>query len=652
MNNTEKKLFEAITSNDEKIIGALFTTYNFEPKYFELHFLPALLGIDTNEEAEESLQALDLLHNLEERPISVLMDARANLKCERKFPNYELLPIADSTQHSKLSFLIFDEKIKLFISSANITAKGLHENKECYVELNFEYEEDDWKILDDAIGFVSLMVEKNKFSDCKSLNLLKAKFNELKPEELKATNLKFIGVGPQLSEINFAENLRNFWSQNPMDGRKKAKIDNIRVFSPFYESTTNSDKNLLIHLETQCSNLPGQKEEPLFDFFIPTSNGKRMTRFPVEAYQDYENVVYWGHPNQKDNKELRFPHLKAYYVTDEDAYTMIMIGSSNFSPSAFGTIPGANWEANIIFFKPEFVGKDVFLFAPRNVEEIEDIQGVPEDPDSLYLADEVYPDPTIAEAFYEKKTLKVRLFQKLESGQQVLLGAESLDKLFNGEIAEIHIDELPTSNLVIKIEGQEDQIFPISIKDGSINDSLKLIPPDVIAKFIEARYRYGDSLKLSEFIMQQRREKFTAETSSHTYDTSTLLMYEVREFNHVSSSIYSKIKADCNLPGKVLYHLNSRFGLQECLKTYLEFSKDPEKFIFASFKIFETLNQVLLAFDSCSNRESLAHLEYFMKCANSMIEEIRGTEKLMSQIEIYKKHLLALNNQIQSKAIA
>jgi HKD family nuclease len=652
MNNTEKKLFEAVTSNDDKIIAALFTTYNFEPKYFELRFLPALLGIDTNEEAEESLQALDLLQNLEERPISVLMDARANLKSERKFPNYELLPIADSTQHSKLSFLVFDDHIKLFVSSANMTAKGLHQNKECYVELNFEYEDDDWKALADSIEFISSMLKKNGVAECKAFSLLIAKFNELKPAEMKTSNVSFVGVGPEQSSINFATILSDFWAKNPMDGRKKPKIESILVFSPFYETTTNSDKNLLTLIESQCSVLPGQKEEPFFDFYLPTNQGKRMTRFPVEAYKDYDNVAYWTNPNQRDDKEIRFPHLKAYYVTDQDAYSMIMLGSSNFSPSAYGTAQNPNWEANLVYFKPEYAKKDYLLFAPKNDEEIEELESIPEDPDSDYLKDEDYPDPVVAEAVYEKRSLKIRLFQNLEDKHDILLGAESLKKLFSNETAEFVIDELPSSNLVIKVEGEEHQIFPIAIKDGAINDSLKLIPPEMLTKFIEARYRYGESLKISEFIIQQRKEKFTAETNTQTFDTSSLLMYEVREFNHVSSSIYSKVKADCNLPGKVLYHLNSRFGLQECLKTYAEAAKTNQAFIFATFKLFETVNQVLLAFENCQNQESLTHLRYFIDCSEKLINELSGPKNLMTQVELYKKHLLNLKTQILSKAVA
>ena len=622
-----------MTSHEGNLLGAIFTTFNFEPKYFEMNFLPALLDVDNNEEQDESLQALDLLQKLEERPIAVLMDARANLQCERKFPNYDLFPIFDSTQHSKISVFIFDESIKCFISSANITKSGLHNNREGYVELTFANEDDDWTVLSDIVAFLGSMASGNRIETCKALKLLIQKNNELKPLEPVSSNLKFVPVGPRGYEaVNFAREVKTFWDQNPMDGRKKPKIHSICVQSPFFEATKNNNDNLITRIEKQTLSLLDQKDEPFFDILVPTSRGKRITKYPVEAYKDYENVCVWENPNQKNDKEVRFPHIKTYCITDKENYSMFMVGSSNFSPSALGMKDSPNWEANILYFKEGFSNRDFYLLAP-DTDEIKDINS--EDETSEFLKDEEYPEPVVMRAIFEKDVLKVELHSILKSEQNVRLGDVVLNSSFIAELLEIPIKELSHSSLVIEESGQENQIFPITIIDGSINDALKMIPSDVIANFIEARYRIGDHLKISDYILEQRRLN-NAPVLEHTaFDTKNLLLYEIREFNHITSNIYFKIKADSNYPSRIYYHLNSRFGLRECIQKYCNRADELGCFVYSVFQCMETLTQIMLAFEGCTNKESLAELEKFRNETLVRSSQLKPPATLDGQVEIY-----------------
>lgn len=642
MNHTEKKIFESVVKNDDKLVGAIFSTFNFDSEYFESILLPSLLKINLNEETEEHLQTLDLLQNLEECPIGVFIDIRANLKCERKIPNYDLYPISDSTQHSKIIILIFEKMFKVIVSSANLTKEAFHNNnKEAYVEMNFQSEDDEWSVLKDVINFFEVMLENNKYKHCKSISLALQKYYELKPESVLVRNAKFIGVSPtSFKPISFAKELKEFWNKNPMDGRKKPKIKAICIQSPFYESSVNNDKNLIIDIENDTVSLLDQKEEPFFDILIPTCNGKRSTNFPIEAYKDYENLKIWENPNQKNEKSpIRFPHLKTYYVTDWDSYSMFMIGSSNFSPSAFGYVKKSNYEANILFFKENYSTRDLKMIIP-DTNEITNWEVLSDD--SSVHPEENFLDPIISFATYNKKNLKICLLENVNDEFTVELGGGSLNSNFIGCNLELELEELTETNLIVKDQKSKViQIFPITIVDGNINDALKRIPQNIISSFIEARYKRSGDLMLSDYILEQKRlEGFDANVKIE-FDTSKMLMYEIREFNNITSSIYQKMLKDINYPAKVYYHLMSRFGLIECIKNYT--TRNTKNSIVEIFKSLEVVTQVFLSFEKCTNAESKQILNEFYEKSQKLIEDIVVDSSLESQINIYKKQIIKLS---------
>lgn len=651
MNQTEKKLFHTFANNDEKPIGALFTTYNFDVDYFEEHVLAGLLDLDSETELDPALRTLDLIHGLEIVPVSVLADCRVNLKAQRKLPNYELLPVWNSTQHSKLVLIIFGKGFKLVISSANLTKSGIHENQEAYIEILIGDPEHEWKLLEDALKFLQSMVDSNGIRTSRALDLAKKKFDELRPKKRSATNLTFAAVSPLGDKINIPREFKAFWDRNPMDGRVKPQITSISVQSPFYEISQNPRSNLLTNVSEQIMSKLDQKDQPFFDIFIPFFNGKQSVKFPSKAYAEFENVYFYR--NDFREKDGRFPHLKTYVFTDKANYSLLLLGSSNFSPSGLGhgKKEKSNWEANVFYFRQDYSKKSAFALQPRGCEVIENIEDQQEDLRFLDQAVDELPDPVIISASYQNQILRVQILEPLAAGVEILLEETCLNDSFEGLILEKPEKELTSGNLVVKKDGHIFQTFPIVISDLGFDTHLKLLPQDAIVRFIEARYLYSKDQRPSDIILAERKKQLILRADLQI-DTSEYILYQIKEFNKMMSNLYLRLKEGKDDLAHVRYHLTGKFGVVRCLDSYAENFKNSDDKVTVYYQSLEILTQPILALEDTSSQEIRIELKKFYDEAISYIEKMKQASNLQPQAEIYKKSILNLLLKVQEKVSA
>lgn len=649
MNPSEKKLFQALTDHDEKLLGAIFTTYNFDSDYFEETLLPGVFEIDMDDDTDSTLRTIDLLHALSETPIAVLMDSRSNFGVQRKISNYDLRPIWNAHQHSKIFCLVFSSAIKIFISSANITPNGIHRNREAYVQIDLNDENSDWDILKETIVFLRKIESANRLSKIPALDLLEQKFNELKPTTFQPTNLKLVCSSPIGDKIELAKEFNLFWKSNNMDGRVKPEIRTMYIQSPFFESSASNTKNLPLTLRTEFKKVLKQNNEVDFQIFFPTMDSKLLTEIQADIYNEIEEVYFYENPAL--TKEYRFPHLKTYLLTDHSYYSMYMMGSSNFSPSAFGftTRKKPNWEANILFFKKEYSKKDLSIFFPNSVE-IYDLTVRPQSPPSDTPKEDDLQDPIIIDSIYENKMLKIELLNGIPDDHNIYLGQLLLNHNFRENKLEIEINELPATTITVKKHEKTIQIFPITIKDLSFDEHLKTIPKDMIIKFIEARYKYQRDVRPSEVILKEsKRSSGSAEDLQ--LDTSTYLLYQIKEFNILMTNLYARLKTSSIYLNQVQYHLNGKFGIYLLIEKHINEAKVSHSLVTSSFQALEIVTQALLAFEECKNQECLAELDLFFKKAMMSISTLQPHDEISSQFKIYLTGLHSLKDKLFTKVI-
>lgn len=124
---------------NQPCLGAVFTSFAFDPRIFEEQVLRAVLDLRTDP-AEQPARFLDEGRaRLQSTPVAVLVDA-GQRQPGRRMP-YDLLEIAGEVFHPKVTLLLYDDHARLQIGSGNITRGGYGGNAELFAVLELRYDE-------------------------------------------------------------------------------------------------------------------------------------------------------------------------------------------------------------------------------------------------------------------------------------------------------------------------------------------------------------------------------------------------------------------------------------------------------------------------------------------------------------------------------
>jgi phosphatidylserine/phosphatidylglycerophosphate/cardiolipin synthase-like enzyme len=132
--NSNRKLIDRLVPKLQygPRLGLLGTTYEFDPEFFEIDFLPTLLelGVWDDRSWSSRIGVEKALAELE--AATILTDAR----CYRGRPHslrVELQPIdigAGAKLHAKLLLIVYEQAVRLVVGSANLTENGFRKNRE------------------------------------------------------------------------------------------------------------------------------------------------------------------------------------------------------------------------------------------------------------------------------------------------------------------------------------------------------------------------------------------------------------------------------------------------------------------------------------------------------------------------------------------
>lgn len=122
---------------EEPCLGALFTSYSFDPAFFEEHVLRAVLRLTSDPVEQAERYHHEARRALQETPVVTIVDA-AERRPGRRLP-FDLLEVADTVFHPKSVLLLYREFARLLIGSGNLTFSGYGGNSELFLCLDLVY---------------------------------------------------------------------------------------------------------------------------------------------------------------------------------------------------------------------------------------------------------------------------------------------------------------------------------------------------------------------------------------------------------------------------------------------------------------------------------------------------------------------------------
>jgi hypothetical protein len=219
---------------EEPCLGALFTSYSFDPAFFEEHVLRAVLRLtsDPVEQAERYHQ--EARRALQETPVVAIVDA-AERRPGRRLP-FDLLEVADTVFHPKSALLLYREFARLLIGSGNLTFSGYGGNTELFLCADLAYGQSaDAALLeafDDHLGRVCGILRRPGTQ----LKLFREELRRRIPQDVPADSAASLALldstkGPII------EQLANLLPEN-------AVIDSVGMLAPFYERDDGTELDL------------------------------------------------------------------------------------------------------------------------------------------------------------------------------------------------------------------------------------------------------------------------------------------------------------------------------------------------------------------------------------------------------------------------
>ena len=335
--------------------AAVFTTFNFDPGFFELHILPVLFP-DQQFSAVEKVRLVQLEDRLKElEDLAVYFDASAlahdattaKLAYSRIdvhwrtgifHPKVVLLLVSDPAKDSQLSLIVVCQ-------SANITRSGWWENVECaHIEevLAKETEAKPCSFRDDLITFIERMCRDLTHEDHSALNRI-SNFLDKHVEQASREDMensrrwqpRFFGGSDEWS-----------FGQWLVEEALQYEDWNLEIVSPYFDANQVSAIERLIE-ETKPSQVR---------IFLPEADdGTALVSDTVyEAIEQLENVEWARTPDKvanrknasaSDNVASRFVHAKIYRFWRKGWGDLMFVGSVNCTTPAHSGSNSGNLEA-------------------------------------------------------------------------------------------------------------------------------------------------------------------------------------------------------------------------------------------------------------------------------------------------------------------
>jgi hypothetical protein len=124
---------------EERCLGAVFTSYGFDPAFFEDHALRAVLRLTSDPVEQATRYHGEARRALQETPVVTIVDA-GERRPGRRLP-YDVLEVSEVVFHPKSALLLYPKRARLMVGSGNLTFAGYGGNTELFLCLDLAYDD-------------------------------------------------------------------------------------------------------------------------------------------------------------------------------------------------------------------------------------------------------------------------------------------------------------------------------------------------------------------------------------------------------------------------------------------------------------------------------------------------------------------------------
>ena len=344
-------------------VGCLATTYTFHPGLFDEQCLARFLEIESEPDREDLAFLLERETRLGGVYAGVLVD-RAQAGVEHSL-RWDVLPVRvrAGKQHAKISLLSWTQRLRIIIASANLTEAGYRSNFEVAAAVDLGPDDADLSMLGDAVTFLRKLVAfvPGAADDPPEVHRLRAFLDQV---ERQAVGWRRPGRGgrvrrqlvftlPTLSGGSAEGGLSSLEQAVAACRKRGGSPAEAWVASPFFDDDDDTDDSRVT--TAMCMRL-GRDVTRNVTFCVPALRDGSPSAVPrlmaprslVRTAEKYQaRVVVEMLPHEDDDKNARPWHAKMLTLRSE-AYSALMIGSSNFTCAGMGVTPHRHAEANLL----------------------------------------------------------------------------------------------------------------------------------------------------------------------------------------------------------------------------------------------------------------------------------------------------------------
>ena len=374
-------------------VGCLAATYTFAPGLFDEQCLARFLEIESEPDREDLAFLLERETRLGGVYAGVLVD-HTQEGVEHSL-RWDVLPvrIRAGKQHAKLSLLAWARHMRILVASANLTEPGYRTNFEVAVAVDLRPDDADLTILDDALTFLRRLIEfvPGASDDPPEVQRGRAFLDQVRreagewrrPERRGRARRQLVFTLPPPPGSLAAEGGLSSLDQAVAVCRKRGGAPaEAWVASPFFDQEPD-DSRVTAAL---CRRLARGKTR-VVAFCVPAVRDGSPDAVPrlmapsslVRTAEKYEaRVIVEMLPPEDDDRNPRPWHAKMLALRSE-AYSALMIGSSNFTCAGMGVTPHRHAEANLL----TLVDRAAHAREGRQLEAIWPEMEVVTDPDAV-----------------------------------------------------------------------------------------------------------------------------------------------------------------------------------------------------------------------------------------------------------------------------
>ncbi|HEY3382622.1 MAG TPA: hypothetical protein VGK32_12685 [Vicinamibacterales bacterium] len=340
-------------------VGCLATTYTFTPGLFDEQCLARFLDIDSEPNREDLAFLLERERQLDRRYAGVLVDhTQAGVEHSLR---WDVLPvrIRAGKQHAKLSLLAWSQRIRVIVTSANVTDPGYRFNHEVSASVDLTPGDADLDILGQAIEFLRSLVSLVQGASVNPPEVVRARgfLDDLErqtrkwkhPSRRTTVRQQLACTLPRVE----ADGTGRSSLQESIDAcrRRGGSPTEVRVASPFFDV---GDESGRVTAELCKAMARGAKRQVFFS--VPSVHNDEAPGLPRLAAprtlltippKYAAEVTVEILPETDQDKNPRPWHAKMLSLR-ADGYFALMIGSSNFTCAGMGVGHYRNAEANLL----------------------------------------------------------------------------------------------------------------------------------------------------------------------------------------------------------------------------------------------------------------------------------------------------------------